>query len=440
MKLTVTRDEVINAIKENSTLDKAAASLGFSRRKLYNLQREMNITSEDIADDLPTIQEIIENISSNVVQNESNEDEEFAFVRENRKLKNQLKDMKVLYDKSLAALEESERLNNVFEEINDGIKELDVHVAFESNDVDDKSKSISVPTLFLSDLHYGEFVDSKQINGLNSYNVEIANIRLENVFRRALDYMDNHLANNYYPGMVVALGGDMVSGDIHEELKETNEITTMQSCLLLTQELIKGFNFLLENGVEKLFVPCVDGNHDRSNKKIQHKNRAKSSYSYMIYNMLKFAFKDNNRVKILISTSTDLLYRVFNHTYLLTHGDQFRGGDGIIGAIGPIVRGNTKKKSRNEILGLGYDTMILGHFHQLMNFKNQIIANGSLKGYDEYAYSCNFGYERPQQAFWITDPNIGVCTFTTIIADEKNEITSMNKQQVEDSWVSFKNM
>lgn len=30
-------------------------------------------------------------------------------------------------------------------------------------------------------------------------------------------------------------------------------------------------------------------------------------------------------------------------SYLLTHGDQFRGGDGVIGALGPIIRGDHKK-------------------------------------------------------------------------------------------------
>ena len=34
------------------------------------------------------------------------------------------------------------------------------------------SKSPGVPTLFLTDLHYGEVVDPAQVGGVNSYNVE----------------------------------------------------------------------------------------------------------------------------------------------------------------------------------------------------------------------------------------------------------------------------
>ena len=50
--------------------------------------------------------------------------------------------------------------------------------------------------------------------------------------------------------------------------------------------------------------------------------------------------------------------------------------------------------------------MLLGHFHQYMTLPG-IIVNGSLKGYDEYAMISNFGFEVPQQAFWLTTPERG---------------------------------
>jgi len=50
--------------------------------------------------------------------------------------------------------------------------------------------------------------------------------------------------------------------------------------------------------------------------------------------------------------------------------------------------------------------MLMGHFHQYSTLPG-IIVNGSLKGFDEYAYVSNFGYELPQQAFWLTTPSYG---------------------------------
>ena len=60
----------------------------------------------------------------------------------------------------------------------------------------------------------------------------------------------------------------------------------------------------------------------------------------------------------------------------------------MIGALGPIIRGDHRKRSRNAQIDMEYDTMLCGHWHQLIQIE-RLIVNGSLKGYDEYAYSNN---------------------------------------------------
>ncbi|WP_216361090.1 hypothetical protein, partial [Comamonas thiooxydans] len=66
-----------------------------------------------------------------------------------------------------------------------------------------------------------------------------------------------------------------------------------------------------------------------------------------------------------------------------------------------------KKRSRNGQVDQEYDTLVIGHFHQLIQMK-RVIVNGSLIGYNEYAYANNFGYEPPQQALWISHPQHGI--------------------------------
>ena len=51
--------------------------------------------------------------------------------------------------------------------------------------------------------------------------------------------------------------------------------------------------------------------------------------------------------------------------------------------------------------------MLCGHWHQYIHL-SRLIVNGSLKGMDEYAYQNNFGFERPQQALFITHPRHGI--------------------------------
>ena len=66
-----------------------------------------------------------------------------------------------------------------------------------------------------------------------------------------------------------------------------------------------------------------------------------------------------------------------------------------------------KKRARNAQVGQEYDCLLMGHFHTHTQL-TKLIINGSLKGYDEYASSGNFPFEKPQQALWITHPKHGV--------------------------------
>jgi hypothetical protein len=68
-------------------------------------------------------------------------------------------------------------------------------------------------------------------------------------------------------------------------------------------------------------------------------------------------------VQVDIRDSNDVHYRVYGLRFLLNHGDMLgvRGGDGIIGAIGPIMRGEIKKSGQSASLGLEYDILVMGH-------------------------------------------------------------------------------
>lgn len=263
-----------------------------------------------------------------------------------------------------------------------------------------------VPTLFCSDLHWGEVVDPKQIGGVNKYNMAIAGERLRAMVEVAIDLLHNHLKMPDYPGIVLALGGDMVSGNIHQELAASNETEIMPVVLDLWGALAWCIDTLADK-FGRVFVPCVSGNHGRDTVKIWTKRRNFTSFDWLLYQFLAKRFESDERVTFLIPDGPDAYYSVMGHRYLLTHGDQFRGGDGMIGALGPIIRGDHRKRSRNAQIDREYDTMLLGHWHQLIQME-RLIVNGSLKGYCEYAYSNNFPYEPPRQALWITHAGHGI--------------------------------
>jgi len=268
------------------------------------------------------------------------------------------------------------------------------------------SKSPGVPTLLASDWHWGEIVSAGQVSGVNEYDISTAQRRARRLIEGTVELLHRHMVNPNYPGIVFALGGDMVSGDIHEELSATNETEIMPVILDLFGVLIWCIDALKHN-FGKVFVPAVSGNHARTTQKIRSKGRNHTSFDWLLYHLLARHFEKDADVSFLIPDGPDTLYSLYGHRYLLTHGDQFRGGDGMIGALGPIIRGDHRKRSRNNQVGQGYDTMLLGHWHQLIQLQ-RLIVNGSLVGYNEYAYNYNFPFEPPRQALWVTHPVHGI--------------------------------
>jgi hypothetical protein len=287
-----------------------------------------------------------------------------------------------------------------------------------------------VPTLFCSDWHWGETVFKTQLNGVNEFNMQIASARARRLIETTINLLRNYTVNPKYPGIVCALGGDMLTGDIHDELTETNDAPTAVALLDIYGVLVWCITTLADT-FGMVFVPCVAGNHGRFTKKPRSKNRAFTNWDWLLYQFLAKRFQGDQRVRFFIPDGPDARYLVYGHRYLLTHGDQFRGGDGQIGALGPITRGNKRKQTRNVAIDMGYDTMMLGHWHQWIPMLDQIV-NGSLKGYDEYANTSNFSFQLPIQGLWMTHHKWGITQTWPIYLEERDE--AIRNEQ----WISWK--
>jgi hypothetical protein len=85
----------------------------------------------------------------------------------------------------------------------------------------------------LSDTHFDEVVNPDEMEGLNAYNREIAMMRLEKWTQNVIKMARHYLSGVNYDGVVLILGGDIFSGDIHEELALTNEDTMIGSLVVL---------------------------------------------------------------------------------------------------------------------------------------------------------------------------------------------------------------
>lgn len=284
-----------------------------------------------------------------------------------------------------------------------------------------------VPTLMLSDLHFGETIDPSQIGGVNSFNMTIAKARLKEVGESAIRLLSILSPEFKYPGLVMALGGDLVNGNLREESTATNEENIMPVVLALYEQIGSLIEMMVEK-FGKLFLPCVAGNHGRNTVKTWSSDRHATSFEWLLYCLLAKRYAHDSRITFLIPNGVDANYRVFDYRFLLNHGDAYRGGDGVIGVLGPVVRGDYKKRARNSQINMEYDTQIIGHFHQYVHL-SKLIINGSLCGYNSFAYINNFPYEAACQALWLNHPKYGV-TYRMPVYASKREVKGY------ESWVS----
>ena len=267
------------------------------------------------------------------------------------------------------------------------------------------------PITIWSDWHYGEVVKRAQVGGVNEFNNRIAKERAKKLVTTTIDLAHNHMGNAKasYPGVVICLGGDMLGGDIHDELSKTNDRTTQQSIEDLIDMMAAGIETMATH-FGRAFVPCVVGNHGRSTKRMQAKDRVYTSHEWNAYCGVARYFKRSKNVQFLISESADCHFSVYGHRYMLTHGDSLgvKGGDGIIGALGPILRGTLKTHRSESQINQEFDTAIIGHWHQALWLPG-VIVNNALKGYDEYArLFLRAPYSRPSQMLWFNHPTHGI--------------------------------
>lgn len=270
----------------------------------------------------------------------------------------------------------------------------------------------SIPTLFLSDLHLDEIVRPEEIEGYNCFNREIALKRLKRTVEKTILVLRQYFAGMKYDGMMLFLGGDVFSGNIHDELIQTNADTLPGSLDYWADPLAAVIGSLQEE-FERIHVAGVVGNHGRNTRKPRAKFRARDNWDWLLYRMLVRHFKGNDRVTFQIPESSDTLVQIYTTRYNLTHGDQFKGGTGIAGMLSPLMLGSHRKSRRAEELQNPFDWLVMGHWHEYWLGKG-IIVNGSLKGYDEYAYVSNFLPGPPTQALFVTTPEHGL-TFTAPI-------------------------
>lgn len=253
--------------------------------------------------------------------------------------------------------------------------------------------------ILLSDIHAGEVVNAEELNGLNEFNLDICRRRLRRLFAAACEIGPRWLSDCDCRGALVALGGDLISGDIHEELRVTNALTAHEQVRFVVEELSLGVERLADV-FGRVHVASVPGNHGRTTLRDTAKLYARLNYDTLIADMVADRFRADKRVTFQIGPATDQIIPIFGWTIRLSHGHKegTGGGQGFAGPDLPIVRGGKKAAAQQASVGRRIHLHLRGHLHYSTN-PGRILSNGSIPGLTEYAADLRAEIEPPKQ--WV---------------------------------------
>ena len=272
-----------------------------------------------------------------------------------------------------------------------------------------------VPVFVAGDWHIGERIFQNRVDGLNIFNAKEAQERVEN-FGKATRWMLDMFQRRYQVDTAILIFlGDMISGNIHEELRETNTLTATEATLK-ARDLMVGVidNLLKEEGLKKLVIPCVYGNHGRTKIRPSFKTSAQDSYEWMLYHMVARHYAGNDRVEFHIPESRMVYVDVMGFTLRITHGDtiRYRGG---IGSIHVPLYKKLEKWDR----GQRADFTVYGHYHTWTPGPTYL-GNGALLGMSEYSRDNAFGtWEPPTQGAFFVEKGRGIRYVTPIFVSNK---------------------
>lgn len=259
--------------------------------------------------------------------------------------------------------------------------------------------SESVAAVQFSDWHVEERVRPGTVNGLNRFDLRVAQSRLERLVDKVVHLIRLNRAGTRIRTLVVHLGGDLMTGFLHQELVESNTLHPVQAVLWLHDKLHAVLTRLLaDTGCPEIIAVCNVGNHGRTTEKRRVSTRVENSYEWLLYSILSKQFP---QIDWRIAKGYFEWLDVYGAKWRLSHGDDIRYQGGVGGITIPVNKAIAQwNKARRA------DLDAFCHWHQSI-FTRQWICNGSLIGYSAHSLSIKADYEPPTQNFWLWEKDHG---------------------------------
>lgn len=247
-----------------------------------------------------------------------------------------------------------------------------------------RRRSVVMPQT--TDVHHGEKISASEIGGVNAFDAAICETRLRRYFHAACEIGTRWASDTDCQGALWGILGDLISGNIHDELMVTNDLTSHESVVALVGILRDGALMFAE-AFGRVHITGTPGNHGRDSRKPWAKLAGAASYDTMIVALVARELRDDPRITFEIARGADVITPIFGREILDTHGDRIgtKGGKGRIGAVLPIARGAQLIKEQQNSFGRPIAMIRGGHYHYACEPEPGVLFGGSVSGYNEFA-------------------------------------------------------
>jgi hypothetical protein len=264
-----------------------------------------------------------------------------------------------------------------------------------------------------TDWHVEERVFPAGVNGVNDFNIAEAERRIKQYYSKILHLIDHQ--NDLAPVVEIwhPLLGDLISGYIHDELLETNELSPTEACHFLQQMIGAGIELWLKETDLPIYIPTCVGNHGRTTFKKRIKTSFKNSFEWLLYKMMAEQYKDNPRVTWMVGEGYHNIQEIQGRMVRFHHGDGLRYNGGVGGITIPV---NKSISQWNKVTPVDLD--VFGHWHTALWNYPTWISCGCLMGYSEYSVEIKADFQHPTQMFIVMDRDYGVTSAIPVFLTE----------------------
>lgn len=269
-----------------------------------------------------------------------------------------------------------------------------------------------------SDWHVEEPVSAESVAFRNEYNLTIAEERINRFFQGIIWNIEHQRASGriVVNDLILWLGGDLMTGYIHPELVEHNEMSPTETVRWLLPKLRDGIYTLLNVlDLAHIEIPCSFGNHGRTTDKPRISTGYSNSFEWLMYHSLADEFRKESRIHFEITNSSHQYVQVYDKTLHFHHGDDLKYMGGVGGLAIPLLKAIPMWDMIKKC-----DVHNIGHFHQLSDF-GRAVVNGSMIGYGPYSQRIRAAFEVPAQAFYYIDSARGKCMMTALWLDDEKK-------------------